>query len=142
MNGKNRTVYWQASISVDGKQWPLLIETQLPATPAKFKEAAENVARWLVSANIYPWLGHVPLTEAPPPASAPMPERDAVSPEIEPPVCPKCLKIMLKSKHQQDQEGTSFYCGQRTDNNNYCLWRGYVNLLTHEEKVYEIKSKS
>ncbi len=139
MSGKSRTVYWQVLASVDGKQWPLLIATELPATPTKFKEASENVAGWLLSCNMFPWLGRVPLTEAPPENEKPMPQKDAIQLPLVPPKCPHCQKVMLESKHQDDDEALSYYCGQRTDNNNYCLWRGSVNLGDQAQKVWEIK---
>ncbi len=140
MSGKSRTVYWQVLASVEGKQWPLLIETSLPATPTKFKEASENVAGWLLACGLYPWLGRIPLTEAPAEASKPMKEKDAVKPPIEGPQCPSCQKEMFQSKHQDNGSPMSFYCGQRTQDGDYCLWRGTVDLETHAEKVFEIKS--
>lgn len=139
MSGKSRTVYWQVLASVDGKQWPLLIATELPATPTKLKEAAENVAGWLLSCNMYPGLGRIPLAEAPPEKEKPMPQKDAIRPPLVPPMCPHCQKAMLQSKHQDAEGALSYYCGQRTDNNNYCLWRGSISLEDQAQKVWEIK---
>lgn len=140
MTTKNRTVYWQVLATVNGKQWPLLIETQLPPTPTKFKEASENVAQWLLSCNMFPWLGRIPLTDMAPPVSVPMPQKDAIYPVDRVPQCPGCQKEMLKSKHQDNPRVASFYCGQRTEQGDYCLWRGSITLPDNIEKVWEIKS--
>lgn len=139
MSDKTRKVQWQVSVSVDGKQWPLLIETEIPVTPTKFKEALALTSKWLLACNLYPWLGRVPLTDAPPGARAPMKERDAIQPPLVSPDCPLCKKEMLPSKHQ-DQEGVlQCYCAQRTDNSNYCLWRGHVEIGTGAIKTWKVK---
>lgn len=138
---KTRKVTWQVSASIEGKQWPIEIETNIPTGGGEFKPSLEKVAQWLLTNGLRPRVDKTASTSAGPNNTAPMKKKDAIAPPSLTPTCPSCDKEMLKSKHQDQNGGILYYCGQRTDNNNYCMCRGSVSVETGEVKVWEIEQK-
>ncbi len=140
---KTKKVLWNVTLTIGGKHWPVAIETNLPATDEAFRQAAGQVSVWLLSNNFYPYFGRPPEPKTSyPTGEVPMKILKAERPPAEPPTCPACEKPMLVSKHQMSSTEVSYYCGQRTDNNNYCLWRGAIKAANNETVTWQIEQKA
>lgn len=142
MSDKRRTFTWLLTASIEGQQWPISIETEVPVKSSKeMKAALEVTATWFLKNNLFPLLNPAPAS-APSPSSEdkPMPEKDAIQ-TLDIPKCTHCKKKMIPSKHQENNTATQYYCSTRFGDGSYCEWRGEIDFATGQAKVWKIKSQ-
>lgn len=142
MSTKTKKITWQVEASIDGKQWPISVETDIPAVSIQeMNEALESVAAWFLKNNMYPQKFPIPsLTPWLSDKEQPMPEKDAI-PTLDDPECPHCKKPMVPSKHQETKMSIQYYCPVRFGDGSYCRWRAGVDLATGKYNIWEIKKK-
>ncbi len=143
MSDKTKRVTWQVIASIDGKQWPVGIETEVPAgSIQEMNEALESIALWFLKNNIYPQSS--PSTSPPSFLSgASMPEKDAIPTlSSHPPDCPLCERAMTESKHQEEGNTVQYYCPSRFGNGAYCRWRGTTDPTNGQKVTWQVKKQN
>ncbi len=142
MSTKTKKITWQVEASIEGRQWPISVETDIPAGSVReMNEALEKVTLWFLKNNIHPQRFPAPsLQTRPKSKEAPMPEKDATK-TLDDPECPHCKKAMVPSKHQEENTSIQYYCPVRFGNGSYCRWRSEINPSTGEVKPWQIKKK-
>lgn len=142
MSTKTKKITWQVEATIEGKQWPISVETDIPAVSIQeMNKALESVALWFLKNNIRPQRFPIPsLTPWLKSEDEPMPERDAI-PTLVSPECPHCKKAMVPSKHQEANTAIQYYCPVRFGDGSYCRWRSEIDLETGKVSPWQIKKK-
>lgn len=142
MSEKTKKVTWHVLASIEGRQWPIGVETEIPsASIQEMNEALESVAAWFLKNNIFPNI--TPDTSPPPFLSerGQMPEEETTRTLAPAPECPHCKKAMSESKHQETNGTIQHYCPTRFGDGSYCRWRASLDPVSLEKVTWQIKEK-
>lgn len=142
MSTKMKKITWQVEAWVEGRPWPVSVETDVPAVPVEvMKDALRSITLWFLKNNFHPQRFTAPSLVPQLPDEKPMPEKDAI-PTLSNPECPHCKRAMVPSKHQEEGMSIQYYCPVRFGDGSYCRWRSETNLSTGEVKPWQIKKKN